>query len=101
MTFSVPWAPHGRFAPPLPDAERDEHGLLAVDGVARDAAVQHVAAHEADVGFEGAESLGGAHQRGRIVPALQRARHEQAPSASARSDDEDLHGPDGTPRGAR
>ena len=74
-------------------AERDEHGVLAVDGVADHAAVEDVAGDHADPAGEVAELLRGADQRGHVVTALQRALRQQPPGAAGRSDDEHLHAP--------
>ena len=72
-------------------AEGDEHGVLAVDGVADDAAVEDVAGDDPDPAGLAAELLRGASQRGHVVTALQRALHQQPPGAAGRSDDEYLH----------
>ena len=72
-------------------AQRHEHGVLAVDGVARVAAVEDIAAHHADPPGEVAELLRGADQHGHDVTTLQRASCQQSSGAAGRSYDEYVH----------
>ena len=93
ITLSVPCAVHRRVALLHGDAKRDERRLLTVDGVADGAAVKHVSLHDADAVAQGAELVGGAHERGHVVTAGQRALHEQTPRAAGGSEDDDFHEP--------
>ncbi len=72
-------------------AERDEDGVLSVDGVAHDAAVEDVPGDDPHAPGEIAELLGGADQRGHGVTAPERAPGKQPPGAAGGSDDENVH----------
>ena len=72
-------------------APGDEHGLLAVDGVAHQAAVQHVSGDHVHAAGEVAELLRGIDQRGHLVTALERARCQEPAGAAGRAYDEDVH----------
>src|SRR5674476_137016 len=84
----------------------DERRLLTVHGVADGAAVEDVALHDPDTVPQVAELVWGAHERGHVVTAGQRALHEQSPGTAGGSADDDLHGgmvpawPAGLERGA-
>ena len=72
-------------------AQGHQHGVLTVDGVAHQAAVEDVAGHHADAAGEVAELLRGADQPSHRVASLQRAPRQQPTGAAGRSNDEHVH----------